>query len=48
MDVLFQDRDGIQIGDNCIIGMNATIATLNHGLTLETRNTTYASPCYNW
>lgn len=29
----FQDRDGIQIGDNCIIGMNVTIATLNHGLT---------------
>ncbi|XBO87726.1 DapH/DapD/GlmU-related protein [Bacillus paranthracis] len=24
--------------------MNVTIATLNHGLTLETRNTTYASP----
>ncbi len=23
--------------------MNVTIATLNHGLTLETRNTTYAS-----
>ncbi|WP_412839769.1 DapH/DapD/GlmU-related protein [Bacillus paranthracis] len=40
----FQNRDGIQIGDNCIIGMNVTIATLNHGLTLETRNTTYASP----
>lgn len=27
-----------------MIGMNVTIATLNHGLTLETRNTTYASP----
>ncbi|AZJ21123.1 MULTISPECIES: sugar O-acetyltransferase [Bacillus] len=40
----FQDRGGIHIGDNCMIGMNVTIATLNHGLTLETRNTTYASP----
>lgn len=27
-----------------MIGMNVTIATLNHGLTLETRNTTYTSP----
>ncbi|AKR10009.1 hypothetical protein ICM_02299 [Bacillus cereus BAG1X2-3] len=40
----FQDRGGIHIGDNCMIGMNVTIATLNHGLTLKTRNTTYASP----
>ena len=27
-----------------MIGMNVTIATLNHGLPLETRNTTYPSP----
>ncbi|HDR4604255.1 MULTISPECIES: sugar O-acetyltransferase [Bacillus] len=40
----FQDRGGIHIRDNCMIGMNVTIATLNHGLTLETRNTTYAFP----
>lgn len=40
----FQDRSGIHIGDNCMIGMNVTIATLNHGLTLATKNTTYASP----
>ncbi|MGK7379167.1 sugar O-acetyltransferase [Planococcus sp. 1R117A] len=40
----FQDRGGIQIGSGSQIGMNVTIATLNHGLPLETRNTTYSSP----
>ncbi|MFJ5625063.1 sugar O-acetyltransferase [Peribacillus loiseleuriae] len=40
----FQDRGGISIGDGSMIGMNATIATLNHGISLETRNTTYSSP----
>lgn len=40
----FQDRGGISIGDGSLIGMNVTIATLNHGLSLETRNTTYPSP----
>ncbi|MBG9446135.1 MULTISPECIES: sugar O-acetyltransferase [Bacillaceae] len=40
----FQDRGGIRIGDGTMIGMNVTIATLNHGLSLETRNTTYPSP----
>ncbi|RJS62371.1 sugar O-acetyltransferase [Bacillus sp. PK3_68] len=40
----FQDRGGIAIGDGSLIGMNVTIATLNHGLPLETRNTTYPSP----
>lgn len=40
----FQDRGGITIGDGTLIGMNVTIATLNHGLPLETRNTTYPSP----
>lgn len=40
----FQDRGGISIGDGALIGMNVTIATLNHGFTLETRNTTYPSP----
>lgn len=39
----FQDRGGIFVGDYSFIGMNVTIATLNHGLTLENRNTTYAS-----
>jgi acetyltransferase-like isoleucine patch superfamily enzyme len=40
----FQDRGGIHIGDGSLIGMNVTIATLNHGLPLETRSTTFASP----
>ncbi len=40
----FQDRGGIIIGDGAQIGMNVTIATLNHGLDLKTRNTTYALP----
>lgn len=42
----FQDRGGITIGDGTMIGMNVTIATLNHGLPLQTRNTTYASPVH--
>src|SRR5690625_859263 len=40
----FQDRGGITIGNGALIGMNVTIATLNHGLSLDTRNTTYSSP----
>ncbi|MCM2603285.1 sugar O-acetyltransferase [Rossellomorea marisflavi] len=40
----FQDRGGIHIGDGSLIGMNVSIATLNHGLDMKTRNTTYASP----
>ncbi len=40
----FQDRGGIRIGDGVLIGMNVTIATLNHGLSKEVRNTTYSSP----
>ena len=40
----FQDRGGITIGDGSQIGMNVTIATLNHGFDLETRNTTYPLP----
>lgn len=40
----FQDRGGISIGDGSMIGMNVTIATLNHGLDLKTRNTTFPSP----
>lgn len=39
----FQDRGGIHIGDGSLLGMNVTIATLNHGMSLETRNTTYAA-----
>ncbi|WP_430507691.1 DapH/DapD/GlmU-related protein [Rossellomorea marisflavi] len=40
----FQDRGGIHIGDGSLIGMNVNIATLNHGLDMKTRHTTYASP----
>lgn len=40
----FQDRGGIRIGDGSMLGMNVTIATLNHGLDIETRNTTFSSP----
>lgn len=40
----FQDRGGIRIGNGSMIGMNVTIATLNHGLSIETRNITYPSP----
>jgi len=40
----FQDRGGICIGNGSMLGMNVTIATLNHGLSLEIRNTTYPSP----
>lgn len=40
----FQDRGGIRIGNGTLIGMNVTISTLNHGLSMETRNTTYPSP----
>lgn len=40
----FQDRGGINIGDGTMMGMNVTIATLNHGFSLETRNVTYPSP----
>lgn len=40
----FQDRGGITIGDGALIGMNVTIATLNHGLSLDIRNTTYPLP----
>lgn len=42
----FQDRGGIFIGDGTMIGMNVNIATLNHGLTPETRGTTYAAPVH--
>ncbi|AOG60097.1 hypothetical protein SHELI_v1c01420 [Spiroplasma helicoides] len=37
----FQDRGGICIGDNVLIGMNVNIATLNHGLEKDKRNFIY-------
>lgn len=42
----FQDRGGITIGDGALIGMNVTIASLNHGLSPKTRNITYAHPVH--
>jgi len=40
----FQDRGGIHIGSSSLLGMNVTIATLNHGFSKETRNITYSAP----
>lgn len=40
----FQDRGGILIGDHSAIGMNVTIAALNHGLDIRDRGTIYPSP----
>lgn len=40
----FQDQGGIRIGDNCLIGHNAVIATLNHEIEPERRATTIPSP----
>ncbi|WP_295163086.1 DapH/DapD/GlmU-related protein [uncultured Brachyspira sp.] len=37
----FQDRGGITIGDNVFIGMNVAVSTLNHGIDLKHRSTTY-------
>ena len=33
----FQDQGGIHIGDGCLIGHRATIATINHGIDPEER-----------
>lgn len=40
----FQDRGGITIGNHSYLGMNVTIATLNHGLSGESRKITYPKP----
>ena len=40
----FQDRGGVRIGNGSQIGMNVTIATLNHGFDLKTRHITYPMP----
>ena len=37
----FQDQGGIYIGDGCLIGHRATIATINHGLAVDKRNVHY-------
>ena len=39
----FQDQGGITIGDNCLIGHNAVLATINHSLNpRENRKISYA------
>ena len=39
----FQDQGGITIGDNCLIGHNAVLATINHALNpRENRKISYA------
>lgn len=40
----FQDQGGIVIGDGALIGHNVVLATLNHGLAPEDRETTYPAP----
>ena len=40
----FQDQGGIFIGDNCLIGHNTVIATLNHGMLPEERGDLIPSP----
>jgi len=40
----FQDQGGIEIGDNCLIGHNTTIATLNHDFNPEKRANLTPSP----
>lgn len=40
----FQDQGGIFIGDDCLIGHRATIATINHGMAVQERNIHYHKP----
>ena len=40
----FQDQGGIEIGDGCLIGHNVTIATLNHDLNPEKRQSICPHP----
>lgn len=40
----FQDQGGITIGDNCLIGHNVTIATLNHDIDPDKRANMYPKP----
>ncbi len=40
----FQDQGGITIGNNCLIGHNVTIATLNHDFNPEKRANINPSP----
>ena len=40
----FQDQGGIWIGDRCFIGHDVVMATLDHGLAVADRATTYPTP----
>ena len=40
----FQDQGGIRIGDNCLIGHNVTLATLNHDFNPNNRAAIYPKP----
>ena len=40
----FQDQGGIYIGDNCLIGHQTVIATINHGMTPADRASVYCKP----
>ncbi len=40
----FQDQGGIFIGDDSLIGHNAVLATLNHGITPDKRHNLYPAP----
>ncbi|MDL2220468.1 sugar O-acetyltransferase [Eubacteriales bacterium OttesenSCG-928-N14] len=40
----FQDQGGITIGDDCLIGHNVVLATLNHGFAPEQRGDMYPAP----
>ncbi len=42
----FQDQGGIFIGDNCLIGHNTVIATLNHGMLPDERGDLIPSPVH--
>ena len=40
----FQDQGGIWLGDRCFIGHDVVMATLDHGLAVIDRATTYPAP----
>ena len=42
--VIFQDQGGIVIGDGSLIGHNVTLATLNHGMAPQQRQSLYPAP----
>ena len=40
----FQDQGGITIGDDCLIGHNVVLATLNHGFAPDRRKDMHPAP----